>query len=87
MGRQLAENWRAGATMMPAPHHEQNGRKAAPTAPRPEIARLYSKATWSYPFAGIGSTEYAARLIGKRCGLSPAVARMIVELGGIGGDA
>ncbi len=60
---------------------------AVGAAPCLNVTGLNSTALLPYPFAGIGSTEYAARLIGKRCGLSPAVARMIVELGGIGGKA
>ena len=76
----------------------QCGREAAPTAPRPETARLVSKPLFLTPPAasaqyrhcgaiGIASADYAALVIGVRCNLSPAVARRVVELVGIGGDA
>ena len=61
--------------------------EAGDTAPTPNVARYCSKATVAYNVAGIGSTAYAARVIGERCNLSPAVALKVVELGGIGGDA
>lgn len=60
---------------------------AAIPAPTTFIARLASKANPQYPVIGIGSTtEYAAYVIAARCRLSPAVARKVVELVGIGGD-
>jgi hypothetical protein len=60
---------------------------AGDTAPAPNVARFASKAIPPYPVAGIGSTDYAARIIGARCRLSPAVARKVVELVGIGSAA
>ena len=54
--------------------------------PAPQIASLVGAAFPQYPFTGIGSTaDYAALVIGARCNLSPAVARSVVELVGIGG--
>ncbi|GGE05580.1 hypothetical protein GCM10011529_09960 [Polymorphobacter glacialis] len=61
--------------------------EAAPTAPTPNVARFTSKAVPAYPDPRIGSTEYAARIIGARCRLSPAVANSVIELVGMGGDA
>ncbi len=54
--------------------------------PAPQIASLVGAAFPQYPFTGIRSTDYAALVIGARCNLSPAVARKVVELVGIGGD-
>ncbi len=63
------------------------GVKAGRTASTPNVTGLNSTAIAFYPFAGIGSTDYAAGVIAARCRLSPAVARTVVELGGLGGDA
>jgi hypothetical protein len=60
---------------------------AVGAAPLLNVTGLHSTATPSYPVAGIGSTEYAARIIAVRCRLSPAFARMVVELCGMGGGA
>lgn len=59
--------------------------EACRKAPALMIACLDGAAITQYPFTGIGSTEYAALVIGARCNLSPAVARSVVELIGIGG--
>jgi len=55
-------------------------------APTPNIASLVGTAIPHYPAIGSGSTEYAAHVIAARCRLSPALARRVVELGGIGGS-
>jgi hypothetical protein len=60
---------------------------AVGAAPLRNVTGLASTAIASYPFTGIGSTDYAAGVIGARCRLSPAVARTVVELIGIGGAA
>lgn len=59
----------------------------APTAPALIVTGRKSTATPFYPVAGIGSTAYAARVIAARFRLSPAMARTVVELGGIGCSA
>jgi hypothetical protein len=63
------------------------GVEAPRKAPTPNIACLIGAAISQYPVVGLGSTEYAAGVIAARCHLSPAVARKVVELVGIGGDA
>lgn len=59
---------------------------AVGAAPLRNVTGLNSTATPLYPFAWVGSTEYAARIIAARCRLSPSTARKVVELVGIGGD-
>ena len=61
--------------------------EAVSAASTPNVARCVSKAIAQYPVTGIGSTEYAARVIGARCRLSPAIARKVIELVGMGGAA
>ena len=61
--------------------------EACRKAPTPNIASLVGPAISHYPVTGNGSIEYAARVIAARCRLSPALARRVVELGGIGGGA
>lgn len=63
------------------------GRGTVGAAPLPIVASFVGPAPFPYPFPNIGSTEFAARIIGVRHRLSPAVARTIVELVGIGGAA
>ena len=72
--------------MMLARYPAERGEAVLP-APAPQIASLVGAAFSQYPFTGIGSTNYAALVIGVRCNLSPAVARRVVEWVGIGGDA
>ena len=72
--------------MMLARYPVERGEAVLP-APAPQIASLVGAAFPQYPFTGIGSTEYAARVIGARCRLSPAIARKVSELVGMGGAA
>lgn len=60
---------------------------AGDAAAAPSLAGLHSAATPLYPFAGIGSTTYAAGIIAARFGVLPAIAYIIAELFSIGGDA
>ena len=59
----------------------------APTVPTLNIAHLVSRASPRYRLPPLGSTELAARTIGERFRLSPAIARTVVELAGYGGRA
>lgn len=56
----------------------------APTVPTLRFARFYNRAISQYPHSPLGSNELAARVIGERFRLSPAVARTVVELVGYG---
>ena len=58
--------------------------EAAPTASTLKIARLFNRAISRYPHSPLGSNELAARVIGERFRLSPAVARTVAELAGYG---
>jgi len=65
--------------------HEKGG--AALTAPAQVCAEIAPPALLSYPFAGIATTDYAARIIAARCHVSPCMARQIAEIIGLGGAA
>ena len=56
----------------------------APTVPPLDFARLVNRAIPLYGLSPFGSIELAARMIGERFRLSPAVARTVVELVGYG---
>ena len=58
--------------------------EAAATASTLKTARLFNRAKDHYPQSLLGSNELAARVIGKRFQLSPAVACTVVELAGYG---
>lgn len=64
---------------------QTNGAAAAATATTPKSARVHSKAAAVYPFTGVDSTGYAARVIGVRHRLSPSVAQVVAGLLGMGG--
>ena len=54
------------------------------TAPTLKVARFFNRAIPRYRLLPLGSNELAARVIGERFRLSPAVARTVVELAGYG---
>ena len=62
-----------------------DGQETAPTAPCPKFACFVSTANPEYLFAGIIATDYAARIIAARFGISPAMAQAIASLSGLGG--
>lgn len=68
---------------MMAGNRIERGEAVAP-APAPNVAL---QAIANYPASRIDATAYPVRVIAARFRLSPAVARKVVELGGIGGDA
>ena len=63
----------------------QTTKRAAVRAAYPQVLALPAgKALSSYPVPCIGSTEYAARVIAARFGVSPVIANAIVSLNGMG---
>jgi hypothetical protein len=84
MGGWPADVWR-GVTAMIGAGYE--GGEAVPTGLAPKCAEIAAPALLSYPFAGIATTEYAARIIAARCHVSPRMARQIAEIIGMGGAA
>ncbi|MCJ8158548.1 hypothetical protein [Sphingomonas sp. LaA6.9] len=66
-----------------------NGKAGTVAAvPGLKVARFVSKANAQYPFLPIGSNaDLAARVIGERFRLSPAIACTIAELVGYGARA
>ena len=54
------------------------------TTPALKIARFFNRASPQYPRLPLDPNELAARVIGERFRLSPAVARTVVELVGYG---
>lgn len=62
---------------------KEKGRTAA-TVPPSYLARFQHRAIPHYRLSPLGSNELAARMIGERFRLSPAVARAVAELAGFG---
>ncbi len=49
-----------------------------------KVTRFCNRALPQYPLSRVGSNELVAPVIGERSGLSPAVARTVVEFVGYG---
>ena len=67
------------------PENKGSGNRC--TGPASKSAEIATPAHLSYPFPGIATTEYAARIIAARCHVSPCMARQIAEIIGMGGAA